>query len=215
MALQDNAWITVANAKTLLGETGGTQDALIERVVNRASDFCDQALGRPLVQATFSTLRLPAPRGCALLAPRAVPIKVASAVTITLNGTALTVWKQEADGAPEDFDVVLRALVPGSRWAPDVFWKADGWATTSSQRPDPIVLTYTGGVAQGLATIPGDLLEAFFEVLLTFKRTEQKQLAGVTGLSGAPTGSISFEGAHSLVPVSAMRALERERWVPV
>lgn len=186
MAVAANALVTLAAAKTYVNISGTTDDAKIESVIDRASDLIEQYCQRPLKEATYTTLRLRGPDG-PILRPRARPINIGETITIKVDGATQTVWKQESDGDPADFDVIVGSGSPelptGQR---DHFWRAGGWRASSGQ-PYNVVLTFTGG----LATIPDDLQEAAFLIVQKLWRDQQKQLAEVSTVT-MPSGSVTM-----------------------
>lgn len=186
MAIAANALVSLADAKTYLNISGTADDAKIEKVIDRASDLIEQHCQRPLKEATYTNLRLRGPDS-PILRPRARPINIASAITIKVDGTTQTVWKQETDGDPADFDVIVGSGSPelpaGQR---DHFYRAAGWKASSSQ-PYNVLKTFTGG----LATIPDDLQEAAFLVVQKLWRDQQKQLAEVSTVA-MPSGSVTL-----------------------
>ena len=114
--LADNALLTLAEAVAFLnlGDTlSVAQESLVNDCVNRVSSFIEELMNRPLAQRAYTSLRLPSRRS-ALLFPPAAPISIAQTITLSLDGTAQTVWKSEADGDPADFEVEVRSLVPGA-----------------------------------------------------------------------------------------------------
>src|SRR5919205_564253 len=137
MALKANALITLEEAKSWLGITGATDDAKLEDEINRASEaieaYCDRALKRTSALDPVTVRR--SSLGTSCLRVGVGPIDVTKAVTVTIDGTAQTVWKQEADGDPDAKDVVVgysdgavfhpgkpeRALI-----APDVLFRSTG-----------------------------------------------------------------------------------------
>ena len=203
MALNANALLTLADAKTYLVIVGAESDAVIEDIINRTSDYCEWWTGRPLKARAFTALRLAAPCGTTLRPP-AAPIDVTQAVTLEDNGTALTIWKSEADGDPTLKDVIVGADAPGT---PSHFVRPTGWKPTAGN-PFPVKLSYTGG----FAVIPGDLKEAAYLVFENVWRAQQKKLTDVVALGG-PAGTVSFRG--ELIPMKAKQILDSYRWTGV
>src|SRR3990167_8158946 len=117
-------------------------------------------------------------------------------ITITVDGTAQTIWAKEADGEQKDFDVVVAADVHDPR-ALTHFYPACGLSVYSPGSPAPILLSYTCG----FVTIPGELKDACFLVLQNLYRHQVKQLADVAALTGGPAGGVTFR--ESLIPLKA------------
>lgn len=186
MPVQANALVSLADAKTYLNIAGTSDDAKLEKVIDRASDLIEQHCQRPLKEATYTNLRL---RGSdsPILRPRARPINIVSAITIKVDGTTQTIWKQESDGDPANFDVIVGSGSPempnGQR---DHFYRAGAWKASSSQ-PYNVLLSFTGG----LATIPDDLQEAALLIVQKLWRDQQKQLAEVQAVT-MPSGSVTL-----------------------
>ena len=209
----DNALVTLPQAKVFLGLRGNGQDEDIQVLINRASDFCEgpNGAGRPLTRRAFTSLRLPLPSSCILWAPLA-PIDRGEDLALTLYGVEQTVWTGEGDGDQADFDVVLRSSVPGHRLCPDQFWRAGGWPWADQGVQlwgwgvaDPIVLSYTGGLAE----VPGDLEHAALLVVQALYRHGQ-QLTDVSQVSASVSGSVSY-ALPTLVPMFAKQTLESYR----
>ena len=156
---QANALLLVADMREPLGITGTAQDDLIQELINRASDACETYCQRPLKQQSFSNLRYPGQRGTNLR-PHATPIDVLSSIAVTLDGTALTVWRKESDGDPALKDVIVGADVPGEA---SYLYRACGWLGAT---PWPIKLSFTGGYD----VIPGAVREAATLTVQSFHR---------------------------------------------
>lgn len=206
MPLADNALLTLDEATTYLG-AGASDAAVIEDLINRVSDYCEGPSGanRPLIARTFTALRYP-PQWGPRLRPRATPIDVTSAVTVALDGTALTVWKAESDGDPADFDVVIGGDEPAT---PSYLYRACGWLGCA---PLPIALTYTGGWEQD--ELPLDLKEAAYLILGQTYR-EQTRTGGASPdiqsyTPGPVTPGVTFRG-ESLIPMRAREILSARR----
>ena len=205
MALNANALVTLAEAKAFLKIAGATQDAVVEELINRASDYCEWWCNRPLKSRAFASLRLQARRSTRLYPPGR-PIDTSQAVTITVDGTAQTIWKAEADGDPTLKDVMVASDMLDPKFRPNHFYREGGWLGGSAY---PTVLTYTGG----LATIPGEIKDAAFLVIQQFYRSQEKQLTDIAQLSGSATGFVGFR--ESLIPMRAKDILASYREVPV
>jgi hypothetical protein len=187
VSLDANALVDLATAKGFLNVPGSSEDPRIERAINAASDLCERWTGRVLRQRTLTNLRLPGPSSSILLL-KGIPIDVTQAVTVTVDGTAQTVWRTEADGDPSLKDVLVGALVPESAlFAPDHLYRAEGWSSGTWGNPFNVLLTYTGG----LKPIPDDLQRACLYIVQKLYRDEQRQLAEVAQVN-TPMGGITI-----------------------
>lgn len=207
MPLTADALVTLAEAKAYLNHIGDAEDAQIETAINKASDYVQSKLGWGPIKERTQTWRLPSYDGCHLYAPIR-PIKVTSTVTITLDGVAQTVWRSSADDPEAGKDVVVVSSVPGSSFCPDRFYRAAGWWGSGSS-PEPIALTYTGGLASA-ALLPGRILEAFNLILGKFFRDEVHQNPDTISFSG-PGGTVTRVDTD--IPRRAREILEGDRRV--
>lgn len=209
MSLDAVALVELATARTYLKVTGTSDDAMIEALINRASELCESWCNRNLKERAFSQVRLPGPRWPALrLYPRAVPIKAVATIAVVLDGVAQTVWRAEADGDPAAFDVILGALDPEGLNAPDHFYRAGGWQAASSWSPYNVLLSYTGG----FATIPDQLQQACLYIVQKLFRDQQKQLAEVVAIN-TPVGGMTL--LDSAIPRVAQILLQPYRLLMV
>lgn len=200
MALLSYALLTVADAEAFLRISNPT---LAEDLVNRASDYCEWYCNRPLKARELANLRYAAQKEPRLRV-LATPINTATAtLTITLDDTAQTVWKVEASGDQEDFDVVVGADVPGE---PSYFYRSDGWVSAIAKRPFPILITYTGG----LATIPHELRDAALLVVANLYDAQEKKLAPVAAFGDGPVSPAVTYRAE-LIPMKAKQILDSYR----
>lgn len=207
MPLSADALVTLAEAKLYLNHQGDGEDAQLEAAINKASDYVQSKLGWGPIKERTQTWRLPPYVGCYLYAPIR-PIKVTAAVTITLDGVAQTVWRSPADDPVADKDVVVVSSVPGSSLCPDQFYRAAGWSGAGTS-PEPIVLTYTGGLASA-AALPARILEAFQLILGKFFRDEIHQNPDTISFSG-PGGTVTRIDTD--IPRRAREILESDRQV--
>jgi hypothetical protein len=186
MALKPNALVTVVDARSFLGASA-TDDPVIERAINRASQLIESYCGRPLARAQYQSLRIRAPRGRELY-PAAAPIDVTEAVTVTLDSEAQTVWRTEADGDPADADVVVARSVEHGVFQPDHLFRSSGWCPRSDQ-PYTVVLGYYGGFA--ITAVPADLYDA---ALLTLRRIydDEKKSVGEVVAVNTPSGGVTL-----------------------
>lgn len=202
-----------ANALLLLDEvrgdnsplaiTGTDQDAMIQTLINRASDWIEDYCNRLFVARPF-TMRLPG-QAMPHLRPPATPLDLVAPLTVSVNGVAQTIWRTEADGDPAGKQVVVGADVPGT---PTFLYRAAGWCGTP---PTPILLTYTGG--HPFAALPGDLKEAAQLVVQTLHR-HWRNLEPMQAMpAGATGGLVTFRTDH--VPMAAISILNQYRIIPV
>lgn len=212
MALPANAIVSLAEAKDFLNIKSAEQDALLETVIQGATAAWENELNRPVKEATYTNLRLIGPQGPKLYL-RGTPVKTSDPLTVSLRGTAQTVWKTEADGNPNDFDVLLMGDIPehplGVRTH---LYRAGGWngAPTNvwSGHPYTVLVTYTGG----FNPVPQDLKDAVLYVVQKLFRDRQKQLTDVQTVT-LPSGSITlFDIA---LPRWALMVLNKYRWISV
>ena len=186
MALDTNALVTLQTAKDFLKISGTADDAVLEGMINRASDAAEAFCRRPLKEKTLTNVRVMGP--CHPRLPLlAVPVKASGTVTVTLDGTALTIWKTELDGDPGDFDAMLASYHPEGGRGPDHLYRAAGWAAGSEGQPYNVVITYTGG----FATVPDDVQQACLYIVQRWFRDQQKQLTDVVAVQTA-AGTISL-----------------------
>src|SRR5262245_4895842 len=186
MPLATNALVTLAEAKEYLRIATSESDAKLENAINRASGLIEAYCNRPLKEATYTDIRLPGICGPKFYLP-ATPINIAQTLTVTVNELTQTVWKQESDGDPSTFDVIVSGDNPhallGQR---NHLWRSCGWAS-SKMHPYNVKLTYTGG----LATVPADLKEAALLIVQKFFRDMDKQLADVATIT-LPSGNVQM-----------------------
>lgn len=209
ITLQDNALLTVAEVQTWLKlGTSADEVELVKDLINRASDICEGPDGaeRPLKARKFENLRLRAPWG-SRLRPPAWPIDIEEDVSIAFDDVAQTVWLTEDDGAQADKDVVV---VTNDVGVPVHFYRALGWRSGAPGVPRPILLTYTGG----FDPIPGNILEAAFEVVGGLYRSQEKKtLDNVQAFGPGPvTPSVTYR--TELVPSTKAKLILDKYRVP-
>jgi hypothetical protein len=225
VSLNANALVTLNAAKAFIQPGGMTanDDPRLEEVINRASSLIERWCGRPLMKATHTT-RLTSPNRAELFLLH-TPIAASQPITVTLNGTALTVWQTEADGDPATKDVILMASCEDPTFTPDVLWRRYGWcwwgsstnSTSFMPTPANLLVTYSGGWAlppgvSGYPTIPADLEEAALEVVKKLWNDQSKGVQDVTTVT-MPSGSLNlFDNA---LPRRATMTLESYQRVVV
>src|SRR5690242_6530661 len=109
---KDNALIKVDEVRAFIpGISSAGQDVLLQDLVNAASDHVVNVLwgGYTIMKTTYTNLRLEAPGKEKLYLPIVAPISLADAITISIDGSSQTVWKQESDGARNNFDFIVRS----------------------------------------------------------------------------------------------------------
>src|SRR5262245_59404027 len=205
MSLAANALVTREDAKSFMDIDASSDDANLEKVINRVSDAIERWCRRPLRQATYTDLRLRGPY-CPELFLRHTPISVTDPISVVVNSLSLTVWRTEADGDPAAKDVVVQGSAESSVFAPDMLYRAYGWDSYSEYVPNNVKLTYTGGWA--LASIPDDLQEAALEIIKQVWNDQDKGLQDVTTVT-LPTGGFTVFAAP--FPRRALQLLEPYR----
>lgn len=206
MPLNPNALCTLPAAKAFIqpGGMSATDDPRLEEVINRASSLIERWCGRPFAKAVYTNLRLRGPCESELFL-RHTPIVASQPITVTLNGTALTVWRTEADGDPASKDVMLTSSCDDPSFTPDILWRWYGWDVYSSYTVPPVatlvpvpanvLLTYTGGfvltTTSGYQTVPSDLEEAALEVVKKLWNDQSKGIQDVTAVT-MPSGSLNL-----------------------
>lgn len=187
MALAANALVDLATAKSFLNLTGVSDDAKVEKAIDRASDFVERWCGRLFKAIVYVNERLQGPDS-RIFALFHVPISTSAAITVTLNGVVETVWRTEADGDPENKNVVVGKSSHDARlFVPDVLYRQNGWRPDSAGNPFNVLLSWTGG----FATIPDDLQEACLLIVQKAWRDEQRQLTEIVSVS-TPSGGVTL-----------------------
>jgi hypothetical protein len=167
------------------------------------------------------------------------PIDATAPLTVTLAGTAQSVWRDAADGDRLAADVLLHSTVPGSPWCPDALyrlsgWGGAGWSTVAgwsrcecgcgggaghiSGDPQPIEVTYTGGFLcvpeDGTPNqLPHDLQRAVLETIRSWHRDQQQGTAEIVSLV-QPGGGPTFE-VPRWMPYGALQTFLTHRPVHV
>jgi len=216
VALKANALVSLDEAKSWLVVTGATDDLKLEDEINRATDivesYCDRVLKRTTAYNPVSLRRSGEDTLC--LRMSVGPIDVDQAVSVTVDGTAQTVWRKDADGDPDEKDVVVGysecgVFHPGkperALFLPDELYRSAGWLAT---KIGGVVISYSGG----LVTVPDDLKEACLYVVQKLWRDRSRSLADIVTTSG-PNGSVTI--LDNALPRVARQALDRYRLVRV
>ncbi len=199
--------VTVDEALAFLAKASANDVPVLAALVTLASSWVERITDRPLAKRAFTSLRLTGTDAPQLYVP-AWPIDPDSTVTVTLDGTTLTVWRKEADGTIDNFDVIVGSDDPwderfGMRnhlyrelgWATSGTWTEAGpWLGMGASpfrdmpaaiRPYRVLLSYTGGYAT--ASIPQDLKLACLYLIQKLWQDQEGQQTGLQSLS-TPTG---------------------------
>src|SRR6266545_3630143 len=107
MALDANALVALATAKSFLIVTGSEHDALIEETINAASAAVEDYCKRPFKKRAVVAERAEGFWGQKLYL-RVTPLDATAAVTVTVNEVVETVWRSEADGQQSSFQIIAR-----------------------------------------------------------------------------------------------------------
>jgi len=205
MALSTIALASIAQLEAVLKLAGGQDTAGCEEAINRASELIERdVVSRPIKSRIYTNLRLPAQRSPVLFPP-AAPIGVSPLPIIKLFGVAQTVWKAEADGAREGFDVWVET--GPDEWAPNHFYRRAGWGWSGSDLK-PILLTYTGG----FTAVPERYQLACLEWAQELYRLKTQGTQGMETIT-TPTGT--FTKSARAVPPRVEQLIGADRLVSV
>lgn len=205
MATQD--LVTVPEAKAFLNKVAAADDPKVAALITRASNIIETLTQRPLAWRAFTNLRLTGPRSRKFY-PTVWPIDVTQSITIALDGIAQTIWRTEADGDPDQKDVVVCSDDPFDtrmgaqnhffRWATWESALSWGWEAGRYSRDvvgpglpfgqNRLLLSYTGGYKP----IPEDLKQACCYLVQKLWRDQDRQLAGVATMSAPASGAVSY-----------------------
>lgn len=176
----------------------------LQTLVTRASLVCEGLTNRKLKARAVTSLRLKARPSYRLLVDL-FPIDTASTVTITVDGTAQTIWRTESDGDPATKDIIVASDDPldtRSGYA-NHFYRPAGWAVgmryrdwtpaappllSLAQHPYVLLASWTGGYA----TVPEDLKQACCYIGQRIHRDWDKQETDITTMSLPTGGSAVF-----------------------
>jgi hypothetical protein len=216
MALNANALVSLEEARSWLVLTGASDDTKLEEEINRATNiieaYCDRVLKRTAAYNPVTVRYSGIDTYCLRLG--VAPIDVDSTVTVTVDGTAQTVWRKDADGAPDEKDVVVGytdggIFHPGkperALFLPNDLYREAGWLAT---KIGGVVISYSGG----LITVPDDLKEACLYLVQKLWRDRSRGLAEIVTVAG-PAGSTTL--LDNALPRVALEALKRYRMVVV
>lgn len=193
MALNNNALTTVATVKTALGITGSDDDALIERLINAASNAIEQYCNRKFARSSV-TEKVPGYGRTRLVVSR-TPIDTGETITVSYDGDEVDADDYEVENADAGF-----LYAPG------------GWLWTAPALPGAVYhplpgherklyeVTYTGGYQlpkdSGSNTkLPEDIQQACID-LVNYLKNADPHVASEKLLSY----SVSFAGAAQGIP---------------
>jgi hypothetical protein len=193
--------VRVEDAKAFLKQTGVSDDGDLAGIITRASMWAEQLVGRPLRVRVYTNLRLTGPIGAKLYVP-SWPINVTETLTIKLDEVTQTVWKTEANGDVDSFDVVVGSDDPWDvRWGTrNHLYRSLGWSSALGRYwfTEPswsnyrgqyrILLSYTGGYDP----VPDDLQQAVLYLVQKLQRDTKHQATGATVITTATGGSIAI-----------------------
>lgn len=190
MALAANALTKLATLKTELGISDASLDAVLERIINGASDSIEKYCGRKFARAAALSERVKG-YGTELIHLERTPVETLTSITI--DGTTVDASEYR-----------LRDAEVGSVWRRNLWpWTA---GTDDSVAPHPragfeedsIVVVYTGGYAlaqndrtPGTYAQPYDLEEACLQLAVHRYRVRGRNL----GLLGETVGNASRQYA--------------------
>lgn len=200
MALAANALTLLETAKTELGLSGTASDAVVERLINGASEAIERYCRRSFARATVTSERVKGYAGPRLLLERTPIVSVTS---IIINGSTIDAAGYYIEKA--EAGVLYRP----AGWE----WTAQTQVGSIIQEPSPgteeglYLVTYVGGYqtpAQGgTRTLPYDLEQACLECVTNFYRGRGKHQALETeteeGKAEPWTGASLTPGARKLL----------------
>jgi hypothetical protein len=178
MPLDAEALVTLQDAKDALNHTGDADDILIETAINAASLAIKDHCKRSFLERAVTAERVEGPIGPRLWLT-ALPIKVAAAITVSVDEAPQTVWRSEADGLPRDFDVMARE---------NHLYRRCGWRASGSDVYN-VLVSYTGGYL--ISAVPPPVKQAALYLVQKLYRDQKKQLAEVVAVTTA-SGSVTL-----------------------
>jgi hypothetical protein len=185
-------------------------------LITRASKLCELYTHRLLAARAVTNQRLSVRRGPKLYI-NPFPVDPTQAVTIKVDGVTQTVWRQESDGNPDTYDVILGHDDPTDprTGTANHFWRFLTWDTWALGRqwepasdfqwrthPFAILASWTGG----FSPIPQDLKLACLYVLQQIYRDWTKAETSVSSQSARAGGGRTFTVAD--VPAKASVILD-------
>lgn len=192
--------VALDEAKQFLKIPSAEHDPKIEVLITRASSWLERRCNRPLKARPYVNVRLPFPRSGKLYL-EATPIDQNHAIALTVDGTAETVWQQESDGDPADFDWMIGGdgesdprlgarnhLIRTSHWSSRYGWLSGG--------PYPICISYTGG----FNPVPEELKLATCYLVQKLWRDQEHQRTSMTSVSIPSGGSVTMPETQLALP---------------
>lgn len=187
---------------------------IAQPLITAASLLCEEATHRPLKARTVTSLRLAGRSGPKLYVDL-FPIDTSQTVSVAVDGQAQTVWRTEADGSPDGFDVLVGSddQLNGNvglnnhlwRWLSwDIGLRSQQWFPEyfyQRQHPYVLLLSWTGG----FATVPEDLKLACKFIAQQIYRDQTKQETATTSRSSRVGGAAAFTVAD--IPLKAAAIL--------
>lgn len=156
LALQDNALLSFAELRHALAIKGTDQDLSLSHFINACADALESWTGRRLRSRTYTGL-VQRVRDQDVQTDEVaeawldVEWPITAIASITVDGTAQTIWMPGDPGNPDTKDVYV---LPGRdpKRAQSRLYKAGGWRIGAW-----VQWTYTGGYGAAGFPIPGDL----------------------------------------------------------
>ena len=123
--------ITPDEALTFLQKQEVSDVPALTTLITSASMWIENMTQRTLAVRTFSNMRVLSQTSPTLRLP-VWPIDVTKPLTVKIGETAQTVWKQESDGNPAAFDVMVGSDDPfDARWGlRNHLYRRGGWIST-------------------------------------------------------------------------------------
>lgn len=191
--------LTVEEAMRWLG-VDGAQAGDVATIVTMASAWLDTLCRRKLAARDYTDLRFTA--SGTKLYPDAWPISVSAPITITLDEIAQTVWRSEADGDLDRYDVVVASDDPWdeAQGVRNHFYRRYGWQSVLGmgwvryRKPsDGPVGRYRVRIScrAGYEPVPEMLKTACKHLVTILWRDWRRRGAGAMQLSTPTRGSIT------------------------
>jgi uncharacterized phiE125 gp8 family phage protein len=185
-ALQDNALLTLEHVKAHLQITSAEQDAAVITYINGCSDAMETLTGRRLVSRTYTDEYLYV-RAHRVLGIEWLDVEspITALISLSIEGTAQTLWMPGAPGTPQDADVFVLAGRDPKHGRDRIIRPAGWWDGMFVRR------TYTagyGGTGPDAVPIPGDLEQAVLTLATDWYYLQTRQAEPVISRSaGAET----------------------------
>jgi len=213
--------ITTDEALAFLGKQEISDVPALTTHITAASMWIENMTERTLAVRTFTDMRVLSQTSPVLRLP-VWPIDVATAMTVKVGGTTQTIWKQESDGDPADFDVIVGSDDPfDARWGlRNHLFRRGGWVSTFAwnypgpwqggigltapfsqpigvdyqtlAQPYGVLVSYRGGYGTTANPVPDDLKLACNYLVQKLWQDQSGQHVGVTQISTPTGGSITL-----------------------